>query len=221
VPLPARRLPALLAVSVSLTTGLTAGLLATAVTSGAGAPPDEASAPGRPTGVAVPRPAAARVHAALPDALPAAAPGPVPRPAAASGPRWPALEAAIGRIPGYADAQPATWLVSGRYGHYGSTELSDQTITIAPTVPTRLLDSVVRHEWSHILQARAYGGDVPAMLGSLNAAFGGPGGRGVSGVERAADCMARQLGATWTHYTSCDDPDWQARAATLRAGRRL
>ena len=88
-------------------------------------------------------------------------------------------------------------------------------MVISPSVPLRRLDAVVRHEWSHVLQSRAYGGDTPAMLAALDASFG------PRGVEVAADCMARQLGATWTHYTACADPRWRAAAATLLAGRRL
>ena len=43
----------------------------------------------------------------------------------------------------------------------------------------------------------------------------------MGGAERAADCMARALGASWFGYTSCTDPTWRAHAAQLLSGRRL
>jgi hypothetical protein len=52
----------------------------------------------------------------------------------------------------------------------------------------------------------------------MNSWFGGS---GLTGPERAADCMARQLGAQWTHYTSCQDAHWQAGARMLLNGRPL
>lgn len=134
---------------------------------------------------------------------------------------WPALDAAVERIPGYRGAAPTTWRLGDRYGHAGSTLLPAEAVWISPSVPTTQLDSVVRHEWSHVLQSRTYGGDTAAMVAALDAAFGGTGARGVDGVENAADCMALELGATWTHYTPCRDPRWRAAAATLLAGHRL
>jgi hypothetical protein len=77
---------------------------------------------------------------------------------------------------------------------------------------------VVRHEWSHILSVRAYGGSYTAMMAATDRVFGGS---GMAGAERAADCMAIQLGATWTNYTSCSNSAWRAGASTLLSGRRL
>lgn len=214
--MPAPRLFVLLAAAATLV----AGARAAAVGAG-GRPP---SALDRVAAVSVPAPAvtaeASVVSAVTAPVAPPARTSPA-TPSGAGSTGWPALDAAIRRIPGYGGAAPATWSVSGRSGHYGSTYWYVNTIDISPSVPTRLLDSVVRHEWSHLLQTRAYSGDLSTLVSSLNAAFGGPGPSGVDGVEKAADCMALQLGATWTHYTSCRNRSWQAGAATLRAGHRL
>jgi hypothetical protein len=127
------------------------------------------------------------------------------------------LMGAVSRIPGYSSHTPTRWVLTSRYGHYGATDLASGVVYVNPSVPSSLLDSVVRHEWSHVLTMRVYGGDVPGALAGTRAVFGGS---GMTGVERAADCMAIQLGATWTHYTSCSDPAWRAAAARLLAGRR-
>jgi hypothetical protein len=125
------------------------------------------------------------------------------------------LAVAVSRIPGYSAHRPAHWVLTSRYGHWGATDLGANTIYISPSVPASKLDSVVRHEWSHILTIRAYGG-VRAALAGTNRAFGGS---GMLGAERAADCMARELGATWTSYTSCTSGAWRAAAARILAGR--
>jgi hypothetical protein len=126
------------------------------------------------------------------------------------------LNEAVARIPGYSAHRRARWVLTGRYGHWGATDLANGTVYISPSVPASRLDSVVRHEWAHVLQIRVYG-SAAATVAGLNAAFGGS---GMTGVERAADCMALQLGATWTNYTSCSSPAWQRAAARLLAGRR-
>ncbi|WP_378227007.1 hypothetical protein [Angustibacter luteus] len=128
------------------------------------------------------------------------------------------LQQAISRIPGYAAHRPANWISTGRYGHYGATDLASNNVYINPGVPSSVLDAVVRHEWSHILSVRAYGGSYPAMMSATNRVFGGS---GMTGAERAADCMAIQLGASWTHYTSCSNSHWRAAATRLLSGRRL
>jgi hypothetical protein len=128
------------------------------------------------------------------------------------------LQQAISRIPGYGAHRPANWISTSRYGHYGATDLATNNIYVNPGVPSSVLDAVVRHEWSHILSVRAYGGSYPAMMAAANRAFGGS---GMTGAERAADCMAIQLGASWTHYTSCSNSQWRAAAARLLSGRRL
>jgi hypothetical protein len=129
-----------------------------------------------------------------------------------------ALQRAIARIPGYSAHRPAHWVSTSRYGHYGATDLASNNIYISPSVPSSKLDSVVRHEWSHILSVRAYGGSYSAMMSATNRVFGGS---GMTGAERAADCMAIQLGASWTHYTSCSNSQWRAAATKLLSGRRL
>ncbi|WP_426564148.1 hypothetical protein ACPPVT_22110 [Angustibacter sp. McL0619] len=129
-----------------------------------------------------------------------------------------ALENAVARIPGYGAHRPANWVSTGRYGHYGATDLASNNVYINPAVPSSKLDSVVRHEWSHILSVRVYGGSYSAMMAATNRVFGGS---GMTGAERAADCMAIQLGATWTNYTSCSSAQWRSAAGELLSGRRL
>ena len=141
-----------------------------------------------------------------------------PKPPVVTGPTgWGALDAAIARIPGYRPGG-ITWTVSSRYGHWGATDLATGWIYISPSVSPGLLDSVVRHEYAHIVTVRAYAGDWRTAKQAANATFGGT---GRTGVERAADCMARALGASFTNYTSCARADWQAAAGRLLAGRRL
>ncbi len=103
------------------------------------------------------------------------------------------------------------WSVTSRYGHYGTTDLATADIYISPGVPTSLLDSVVRHEYAHVVSVRAYGGQWQTTVSALNRAFGGS---GMTGAERAADCMARAIGATWTYHTSCSSSAWRAMAAS-------
>jgi hypothetical protein len=156
---------------------------------------------------------------------PRAKPKPVPRPAPpptptrrAKGPTgWPALDAAIARIPGYAPGG-IRWSVTSRYGHWGATDLATSEIFISPAVNPDLLDSVVRHEYAHVVTVRVYGGDWRAAKSATNAAFGGS---GRTGVERAADCMARAMGASWTQYTPCTRQDWRQLSHRLLSGRRL
>lgn len=158
------------------------------------------------------RPAATRGPAATPRAATR------PKPSGVTGPTgWPALNAAIARIPGYRPGG-ITWTVSSRYGHWGATDMATGWIYISPSVSPGLLDSVVRHEYAHIVTVRAYGGDWRTAKQAANLTFGGT---GRTGVERAADCMARALGASFTQYTSCGRADWQAAAGRLLAGRRL
>jgi hypothetical protein len=162
---------------------------------------------------------AARTRAAK--AARAAAKAKAARAAASQARRGPGsspLQQAISRIPGYAAHRPASWTSTGRYGHYGATDLASNNIYINPGVPSSVIDAVVRHEWSHILAVRAYGGSYTAMMAATNRAFGGS---GMTGAERAADCMAIQLGASWTHYTSCSNSHWRAAATRLLSGRRV
>lgn len=141
------------------------------------------------------------------------------RPAAVlTGPTgWRALDLAIARIPTYRPGA-AVWLVSTRYGHWGTADWYHATLYVSPLVPTDRVFDVAVHEWSHELSVLDYGGDVDAAVSAMNSAFSGS---GLVGAERAADCMALLQGATWTHYTSCDDGAWRRAAVKLLAGRRL
>jgi hypothetical protein len=141
------------------------------------------------------------------------------RPAAVlTGPTgWRALDLAIARIPTYR-AGAAVWLVSTRYGHWGTADWYHATLYVSPLVPTDRVYDVAVHEWSHELSVLDYGGDVEAAVSAMNSVFSGS---GLVGAERAADCMALLQGATWTHYTSCEDGGWRRAAMQLLAGRRL
>jgi hypothetical protein len=130
---------------------------------------------------------------------------------------WAALDAAIARIPTYRPGA-AIWLVSDRYGHWGTADWYHATLYIAPAVPVARLYDVAVHEWSHELSVLDYDGDVDAAVKAMNTAFGGG---GLVGAERAADCMAKLQGASYTHYTSCLDSGWRRAAARLLAGQRL
>jgi hypothetical protein len=130
---------------------------------------------------------------------------------------WAALDAAIARIPTYRPGI-ARWVVSRRYGHWGTADWYHATLYISPTVPTAYLYDVAVHEWSHELSVLDYGGDVDATVKATNRVFGGS---NLVGAERAADCMALLQGATWTHYTNCADASWRAAAARLVRGDRL
>jgi hypothetical protein len=165
------------------------------------------------------RPGGSRTPPPPSKAKPAPRPAPSPAPPIrSSGPTgWPALDAAIARIPGYS-AGGIRWSVTSRYGHWGATDLATSEIFISPAVSPGLLDSVVRHEYAHVVTVRAYGGDWRTAKSATNAAFGGS---GRTGVELAADCMARAMGASWTQYTSCARQDWQQLSARLLSGRRL
>lgn len=128
-----------------------------------------------------------------------------------------ALDVAVRRLPGY-PAGTVRWVVSSAYGQWGTADWYNDVVYISPRVPSRLLRSVVIHEWDHILSVRDYGGDVDAAVAAMNQLFGGS---GLVGAERAADCMARLSGAAWTHYTACASDTWRAGARLLLAGRQL
>ncbi len=174
--------------------------------------------PTRPAPAAALPPTATRPAPVAPHALPtdpARHPGAEAAPAA-PGTGWPALDAAVLRIPGYAATTPVRWSVAAS-GPWGSTLWPADTVTVNRHTPLGRLDDVVRHEWAHVLQDRVWAGDTGQLLAELDAAFGGA---GTTGAERAADCMARGLGATWTYYTSCADPSWRTAAGRLLAGQR-
>ena len=76
-------------------------------------------------------------------------------------------------------------------GHYGATDLNNQIIYMdLRVIPRNLVASVAIHEYMHILQSREYGGytGMLAHYGSM------------SEIEKAADRMAVEHGATWTNY---------------------
>jgi hypothetical protein len=124
---------------------------------------------------------------------------------------------AVDRLPGYRTGE-ARWVISSDWGHWGVADLANAIGYISPTVPADRMYDVVAHEWSHMLSVKAYGGDVTTALAAMNRYFGGS---DLMGAERAADCMARLLGATWTHYTSCTNAAWRDGARRLLARQRL
>ena len=135
-----------------------------------------------------------------------------------SGPTsWSALNAAIARIPTYRSGT-ARWVVSNKYDFWGTADWYHDVLYVAPGVPVSKLYDVAVHEWSHELSVLDYAGDVAAATRAMNAAFGGS---GLTGPERAADCMAILQGAHWTHYTTCTNATWRAAAARLVAGKTL
>jgi hypothetical protein len=145
------------------------------------------------------------------------------RPAAPARTSWPALNRAIASIPGYRDGI-AIWQVSSQYGHYGITDANRPgaaRIFISPNVPADRLYSVAAHEYGHAVVIANYGtgyGPYTEYSRDMASWFGGD---RVTGLERAADCMARLLGASWMNYTSCTDPTWQKGARILLSGGRL
>jgi hypothetical protein len=127
------------------------------------------------------------------------------------------LMQAVSRIPGYR-AGEAEWIVKPDLGSWGLAAMGGGTVYVSPDVPADKLYDVVAHEWSHILVVKVYGGDLMSALAAVNGYFGGA---DLVGAERAADCMARVLGATWTHYTSCSDSHWRDGARRLVSRQRL
>lgn len=127
------------------------------------------------------------------------------------------MMAAVARIPGYHTGD-ATWVISTAYGHWGMADMGHGIVYISPGVPADRMYDVVAHEWSHVLSVKPYLPDAMAGVRAMDAYFGGS---GLVGAERAADCMARILGATWTHYTPCDDARWRDGARRILAGEQV
>jgi hypothetical protein len=145
---------------------------------------------------------------------------PVAAPARTS---WPALNQAIARIPGYREGI-ARWHVTSRYGHYGITDANQPgaaNIYISPTVPASKLYSVAAHEYGHAVVVANYGTGYGPYTEYSRDMVNWFGGDRVTGLERAADCIALRLGATWTNYTGCSDAHWQEGARILLRGGRL
>ncbi|WP_165372788.1 hypothetical protein, partial [Pengzhenrongella frigida] len=90
------------------------------------------------------------------------------------------------------------------------------------TTPERTA-SVVEHEMGHIYQARIMAVNAPALGGwnasyramksRLDAVFAG------NGLEKSADCIALQFGATWVAYNSECGGERQGAVDALLAGR--
>jgi hypothetical protein len=127
------------------------------------------------------------------------------------------MQQAVARIPGYR-AGGASWVLSTRYGSWGTADWYHDRVYVSPNVPASRMYDVVSHEWSHLLSVQDYAGNVDAATAAMNRWFGGS---DLTGAERAADCMAKQLGAVWTHYTSCGDAHWREGARLLLSGQPL
>jgi hypothetical protein len=130
---------------------------------------------------------------------------------------WSALNSVIADIPSY---QPgvADWLVSSKFDFWATADWYGNVIYVNPSVPVDRLYDVVVHEWSHLLSVQAYDGNVRRAKRAMNRWFGG---HHLVGAERAADCMARVQGATWTYYTACHKRHWRHGARRLINGRPL
>jgi hypothetical protein len=134
------------------------------------------------------------------------------------GTSWWALNRAIARIPNYRRGVVASWSLDSAYGHYGATNMRTRKIHISRSVPASKLFSVVAHEYAHALTVAIYGGNRQRMNAGLARYFRAG---AIRNRENAADCMARLMGAHWTHYTRCTKPRWRAAARILLQGRRL
>jgi len=146
-----------------------------------------------------------------------ASPAPAPRKTTtASLTKQQLMMRAVDRIPGYNNGE-AFWVLKDM-GSWGLAVMGGGTVYIAPRVPSGRMYDVVAHEWSHLLSVKVYGNDVQAAMDAMNAWFGGT---DLTGAERAADCMALQLGAKWTHYTPCTNTKWREGARRLLARQKL
>jgi hypothetical protein len=128
-----------------------------------------------------------------------------------------ALANAIARIPTYRSGT-VRWEISRAYAFWGTADWYHAVLYVSPDVPRSKLYDVAVHEWSHELSVLDYAGDVARATDAMNGWFGGS---GLTGAERAADCMSILQGATWTHYTTCTNAHWRAGARLLVAGQRL
>ena len=121
------------------------------------------------------------------------------------------MMAAVARIPGY-EKGAVVWALTPGLAHWGIATMGGNVVYIAADVPADRMYDVVAHEWSHILSTLDYGNNAQTAIAAMDAYFGGS---GMTGAEVAADCMAKELGAVWTHYTSCDNAHWRAGARLL------
>lgn len=83
-------------------------------------------------------------------------------------------------------------------GAYGATDISARIVYVAPRTPARVLCDVVRHEYVHILQGRAYR-TYAATKARMNALLGYRS-SSTLGLDYVADCGALIQGATWIDY---------------------
>lgn len=127
------------------------------------------------------------------------------------------LDRAVAALPNFHTGD-AVFVLKPGLGSWGLTDMGAGVVYISPTVPADRMYSVVAHEWGHALSAKPYKPDVMAGVNAMNAWFGGS---GLTGAERAADCIARLLGATWTNYTPCTDAHWRDGARKLLAHQQL
>ncbi len=107
----------------------------------------------------------------------------------------------------------AQWVLE-RNGAWGASD--GHTIYLDPEMPAENRFSVMVHEYSHVLQARAYG-SLAASAVALSAIVGEDP-SSIAANESTADCMALLQGATWVGY-GCDDALRGAAASLLAGGR--
>ena len=88
-------------------------------------------------------------------------------------------------------------------GTLGLAQPWNKQVTIASVQTVAHLRDVMTHEWSHVLQYRAFAGSDPwwDAVQAFNALLGHPADRsGYNGIEHGADCIAQALGATYLAY---------------------
>lgn len=77
----------------------------------------------------------------------------------------------------------------------------DKQVVISSAQTILNLRDVMIHEWSHVLQYRAFGGSWWDAVQAFNALLGHPADRtSYNGIEHGADCIAQALGATYQGY---------------------
>lgn len=107
----------------------------------------------------------------------------------------------------------ADWRVASlALGRGGQTLMDQRRAEVDPDVWCGDLPSVMTHEWMHLQQVRVYGSYQAAVV-----YYGG-----AEGMELAADCGARLLGATYTPYLDAvpDCPDGLRRNARFLVNYR-
>jgi hypothetical protein len=77
----------------------------------------------------------------------------------------------------------------------------NKQVGIASGQTVHNLRDVMIHEWSHVLQYRAFGGSWWDAVQAFNALLGHPADRtSYAGIEHGADCIAQALGASYLGY---------------------